>query len=173
MNGVVVWFTGLPSSGKTTLAKQFRAALSQRAIPCCLLDGDEVRGALVPSPGYGDAERSAFYATLANLAALLAGQNLIVLVPATANRRTYRETARAAAPRFIEVYVDTPLEECRQRDDKGLYAKASSGDVASLPGSGGDYEPPEAADVVAHGGKDPNAISALLSLVSAAKDTGV
>jgi adenylylsulfate kinase len=143
MSGAVVWLTGLPSSGKSTLARALAEVLRRSAAPVTVLDGDEVRAALVPPPGYGEAGRDPFYATLAGLAALLARQGHVVLVPATAHRRAFRDRARALAPRFVEVFLDTPLGECRRRDAKGLYARGE----ALLPGGGVDYERPERAEV--------------------------
>lgn len=165
MSGTVVWLTGLPRSGKSTLAKAARAGLLAAGRPTLLLDGDAVRAALVPPPGYDEAGREAFYATLARLAALCASQGLIVLVPATAHRRAFREAARALAPRFLEVFVDTPVETCRARDRRALYAGAAS---AQLPGAGVAYEPPLAPDLVAHGGDDPDALAALLARLTSA-----
>ena len=138
--GAVVWFTGLPSSGKSTLARAVAAA----APGAVVLDGDDVRQWLVPSPGYTDAERAAFYETLANTAAGLARQGHLVLVPATAHRQASRAHARAVAPRFLEVFIDTPLPVCAARDAKGLYARRQAG----LPGFDVAYEAPVAADVV-------------------------
>ncbi|MEW5740263.1 MAG: adenylyl-sulfate kinase [Myxococcota bacterium] len=146
MSGVVVWFTGLPSSGKTTLAR----AVAARVPGAVLLDGDEVRAAMRPAPGYDEASRAAFYETLARWAALLAQQGHVVLVAATAHRRAFRRLAREVAPRFVEVFVDTPPEECRRRDAKGLYASGQ----AQVPGAGVVYEVPEAAEVVVHPGDD-------------------
>ena len=117
MSGVVVWFTGLPSSGKTTLAGRVARALAAAGRAHCVLDGDAVRAALVPPPGYDAASRAAFYATLARLAALLARQGLVVLVPATAHRRAFRDDARALAPRFVEVFVSTDVDTCRAATD--------------------------------------------------------
>lgn len=168
--GAVVWFTGLPSSGKSTLAQWVRKELALGAVPCCVLDGDEVRAALVPTPTYDQGDRSAFYATLANLAALLARQGLVVLVPATANRRAYREHARKAAPRFVEVYVSTPPEECSRRDTKGLYAKASAGTLAHLPGVGSEYEPPLTPEVVAPHGAEEAAVRHVLRAIERAEE---
>ncbi len=165
-SGSVVWLTGRPSSGKSTLGRRVLAELRARAQPACLLDGDAVRKAMMPPPGYDDAAREAFYTTLANLAALLAGQGLVVLVPATAHRQSYRDRARGVAPRFIEVYVDTAPEEAARRDSKGLYAAASRRQVRDLPGADVAYEPPELADVRASGGKDSAAIERILALVS-------
>ncbi len=140
MNGVVVWFTGPPSSGKSTCAVRVAAELDRPV----LLDGDAVRAALRPALGFTEEERDAFYETLARLAALLAQQGFVVLVAATAHRRFFRQRARALAPRFLEVFVDTPLETCRRRDAKGLYARSATG----LPGGDVTYERPVAPEVV-------------------------
>lgn len=136
--GVVVWFTGFPASGKSTLARSVAEKLTALGRPVCVLDGDEVRATLRPSYGYDEQSRADFYESLAGLASLLARQGLCVLVPATANKRSYRDNARALAPRFLEVFVDTPLAECQRRDPKGLYHSAPS----TLPGTGAAYEPP-------------------------------
>ncbi|HEU4532908.1 MAG TPA: adenylyl-sulfate kinase, partial [Polyangiaceae bacterium] len=122
--GVVVWVTGLPASGKSTFGRALVEALKAEGRAACLLDGDEVRAALEPKPGYDDAGRDAFYGTLASLASLLSHQGLAVVVAATAHRRAYRERCREIAPAFVEVFVDVPLGECRRRDDKGLYEGA-------------------------------------------------
>jgi adenylylsulfate kinase-like enzyme len=134
--GVVVWFTGLPSSGKTSLARRTASALAPRA--CVVLDGDELRECLVPTPGYDEAARANFYETLARLAATLARQGQVVLVAATAHRRAFRDRARALSPRLIEVFVDTPLMECARRDAKGLYASGAT----HLPGLHEAFEAP-------------------------------
>ena len=167
--GVVVWFTGLPSSGKSTLAERVRAALASGGRTAVRLDGDEVRQALVPTPGHWPSERDAFYETLARLAALLARQGVVTLVAATAHRRAHRERARALAPRFLEVYVTTPREECERRDAKGLYALARAGKAPLLPGVGVEYEPPAAPDVVAAGGEDAAALAEVVRRVGDAR----
>lgn len=154
MSGVVVWFTGLPSAGKSTLARAVADRLLEGGLRAVLLDGDEVRGALRPPPGYDDEARDAFYETLARLASLLAAQGHAVLVPATANRRSFRDRGRALCPRFLEVFVDTPAGECVRRDAKGLYAKAAAGGVAGLPGAGAAYEAPERPDFTARAASD-------------------
>lgn len=168
MSGTVAWFTGLPASGKSTLARHVREALRERGrVDCVLLDGDEVRATLVPPAGYDEAGRAAFYETLARLAALLAGQGLQVLVAATAHRRQFRERARALAPRFLEVHVRTSVEECRRRDPKGLYGSVAGGAVRALPGAGAEYEPPLAPDVVAEGGEDAEAVRRVVEALRA------
>jgi adenylylsulfate kinase len=168
MSGVVVWFTGLPSAGKTTLARDVQRSLSERGVLSCLLDSDELRAVLAPTLGYSDGARTEFYRALAGLAALLARQGLVVLVAATAHRREYRAKARALAPRFVEVWVTTSLDECQKRDDKGLYAAASL-EPGSLPGVDIPYEAPEQAEVSASGGHDTWALEQILAL--AAPDT--
>jgi adenylylsulfate kinase len=162
VKGSVVWFTGLPGSGKTTLANRVRAVLRERGVQCSVLDSDEVRDAIVPRPDYSEAGRDGFYATLANLAVMLAEQDVVVLVAATAHRRAFRDRARAAAESFVEIYVDTPVEVCQQRDFKGLYAAKPE----TLPGVGVDYEPPISADVTAHGGNDEQAVERIVALAS-------
>lgn len=163
--GAVVWLTGLPGSGKTTLAAAIARRLREQRVAVAVLDGDEVRGVMVPPPGHDEAARDAFYRSLAGLAAVLAHQGLVVLVPATAHRRSWRAHARAHAPRFVEVYVDTTVDECRRRDPKGLYARAGAGALPDLPGVGVAYEAPERPDVVAHGGGDARTVDAVVALL--------
>jgi adenylylsulfate kinase len=175
--GPIVWFTGLPSSGKSTLAVAVADAARARGQACVVLDGDAVRDALRPTPGYDDAARDAFYETLSRLAALIAGQGTTVLVPATANRRAFRERARGLAPgAFVEVYVDTDLALCRQRDAKGLYAKAAhakttdaqAGSAGTLPGVGASYEAPLSPELVVKPG-DADAIERVLRAIEASR----
>ncbi|HVK64267.1 MAG TPA: adenylyl-sulfate kinase [Polyangium sp.] len=164
MNGAVVWITGLPSAGKSTLADRVFRRFVEEHRPSILLDGDAVRAAMRPPPGYGEEARAHFYETLANLAAMLARQGHVVLVPATAHLRVFREKARAVAPRFFEVYVRATPERCAERDAKGLYAAAREGKVSGLPGFDLPYEPPEAPDVVALGGYDEEALVKIVRL---------
>jgi adenylylsulfate kinase len=156
----VVWITGLPSSGKSTLAARVQRHLAGAVV----LDGDEVREA-IEMHGYDRAARDSFYRVLARLAALVARQGVIAIVAATSPSPVHRAFAREVAPRFIEVFVDTPLAECTDRDTKGLYAAARSGDVANLPGDGAAYEHPTSPNVIAHGGEDEGAVAMILELV--------
>ncbi len=168
MSGAVVWVTGLPSAGKSTLARRVQARLRSRGVASAVLDGDEVRRSLVPGPGHLPAERDAFYETLARLAALLARQGLVVLVAATAHRQAHRDRGRELAPRFLEVWVRTPPEECQRRDAKGLYALHRQGKAPLLPGPGVPYERPLAAEVIAEDGQDDRAAEAIESRLIAA-----
>jgi adenylylsulfate kinase len=162
MTGAIVWFTGLPSSGKSRLARRVQARLVRDRSACCTLDGDRVRGLLHPQPGYTDAERDAFYLTLGGLALELAQQGLIVLVPATANRKEYRDRVRVRAPRFIEVWMTATLDDCRFRDAKRLYAQFADGQLHGVPGEDTIYEAPDFAEITADGGDDD---AALLQIV--------
>ena len=153
MSGLVVWLTGKPSSGKSTLARRLWAELRVDRAVVCLLDGDEIRAALVPPHGYDPASRDDFYQTLGNLAALIARQGLIVLVAATAHRRVHRERARAAAPDFIEVYVRATQTELEARDAKGLYAAVREGRLKGVPGADVEYEEPVQPELTSEGGE--------------------
>jgi adenylylsulfate kinase len=157
--GPLIWFTGLPSSGKTTLAR----AVQKRLDGALLLDGDEVRAALCPTPGYTPEERDHFYRTLTHLALILCRQNATVLVAATAAERQFRDRARQAAERFIEVYVDTPQEVCEARDSKGLYARVRRGELPDFPDPA-HYQPPDKPELVAHG---LDAVDAIVKMVRA------
>jgi adenylylsulfate kinase len=164
VNGAVVWLTGLPGSGKSTLARTLAEALRARGVETAVLDGDELRIALGES-GHDAAARDAFYTRLAGLAARTAQRGTVAVVAATANRRAHREAARAAAPRFIEVHVATPLSECETRDPKGLYAAARTGRAPTMPGIGVPYEPPLSPEVVANGGLDNAAVVRVLAML--------
>ncbi len=165
--GLVAWLTGLPSSGKSTLAWAAAEQLRVVGTAVAVLDGDDVRASLVPTPGYDEPARAAFYATLARLAALLSRQGLVVLVPATANRAAFRAEARALAPRYLEVFVDVPPEVCAARDAKGLYAAAARGEASAMPGRGAAYERPTAPDLVVRG--DPEDARRLVEACLAAR----
>lgn len=159
--GTVVWLTGLPASGKSTLA--LRLARHLRARHPVILDSDAVRAAIASELGYGPASRARFYAQLARLAALLASQGHLVLVAATAHRRAFRALARRLAPRFVEVFVEANAADCSARDVKGLYRRAP----AALPGAGTAYEPPAHPDVIVHGGRDPEAVRRVVAALRA------
>lgn len=140
--GFVVWLTGMPASGKTTLARALQTRLAAQGIPAILLDSDHLRGILTPNPTYTPTERDWFYAALGQLAAWLAQEGVNVLIAATANRRAYRDQARQQIPRFAELYVRCSLATCQARDPKGIYARAQAAAQDAVPGLGAIYEPP-------------------------------
>ena len=148
MKTFALWLTGLPASGKSAIARQLAAQLHALGVECALLESDVMRKQLTPFASYDEAERDFFYAALLDFALSLVARGRPVIFDATANRRRYRDAARAAIGRFVEAYVDTPLEVCAARDPKGLYRDNA---IASLPGVRAPYEPPLAPEVVLHG----------------------
>lgn len=146
--GAVVWFTGLPAAGKTTLAAAVKAVLMARGNRVEILDGDEVRRILGDIRGFSREERDANVRRLGWAAGLLARNGVLALVSAVSPYRKSREEARGFAPVFIEVYVRCPVEVCSRRDPKGLYAKAAAGQLKGMTGIDDPYEPPTAAEVV-------------------------
>ena len=159
---MIVWLTGRPASGKTTLAHRV-GELTEK--PCVILDSDEVRDAL-GMHGYTPVDRDAFYRVLGDLALLLERQGIVVLVAATGALRSYRDSLRANAAHFVEVHVDVPVSECEARDPKRLYAMARSGNAPELPGIGASYEPPTSPEITARGGFDDDAARGIATLIA-------
>lgn len=147
-HGWTIWLTGLPASGKTTIARALQQKLRQRGTNAVLLDSDEVRRVVTPHPSYTPEERDFFYGALVGLAQVLTVQNFNVIIAATGNRRAYRDDARTRLTRFIQVWVQCPLDVCRARDPKGLYAQSDMQKSMNLPGAGAIYEPPQSPDVI-------------------------
>lgn len=161
MTGAIVWFTGLPSSGKSTLARRVQRRLARLGRVSLVLDGDELREVL-GAASYGPEERERFYRSLAELAGLIARQGVVALVAATAPHRRDRDRARHIIEGgFVEVWVSTQVEDCEARDPKGLYARAHRDPANQLPGVGVTYEPPLDPEVIAEGGYDDAAAAAI------------
>ena len=155
-----VWLTGLPASGKSTVARALAAELGGKGIRAAVLESDAVRREITPDASFGEAEREAFYATLAYLARVLVLHGVPVIVDATANRRAYRDRARAAIPRFLEAHVRCPLAVCQARDPKGIYRRGAEGTAQNVPGVSAPYEPPLMPEVVVDGETDDPAVAA-------------
>jgi len=166
-----VWLTGLPASGKSTVARALAAELSGKGIRAAILESDAVRREITPNANYYDAERDAFYATVAFLARVLVMHGVPVIVDATANRRTYRDRARAAIPRFVEAHIRCPLAVCQARDPKGIYRGGAEGTTKNVPGVSAPYEPPLLPEVVVDGERDDPAVAAH-RIVSALEEKG-
>jgi adenylylsulfate kinase len=152
-----VWITGLPASGKSTLARALKAELAARGAVVAVLESDALRQVATDHPQYGDQERDAFYRLMAYIGALLTEHGVHVIFDATANLRRYRDRARQQIPRFLEVYVECPLEICIARDPKGIYRQAREGAATSVPGLQAAYEPPQAPEVVVREHETPQA----------------
>jgi adenylylsulfate kinase len=140
--GFAVWITGLPGSGKSTITRELVALLAAGGVRPVVLESDVLRTVLTPEPTYRDDERNRFYQQLAELGRILVDQGLPVVLDATANRRDYRDHARSRISRFIEVHVKCPLDVCKARDPKGIYAAAGRGEAANVPGVQAAYEEP-------------------------------
>ena len=153
--GCTVWFTGLPCSGKTTIARQVEDELKRRGMEVERLDGDELRAHFSAGMGFSRQDRSAHVRRVAYVCHLLVKHGVTVLAALVSPYREDRDYARqlltsgaGGTGRFIEVFVDCPLDVCMQRDVKGLYQQAVRGDVQQFTGISDPYEPPLAPDVV-------------------------
>ena len=149
-----LWITGLPASGKSTLAAALKSQLAERGVDVAVLESDSLRKILTPHPRYDEAERDAFYGQMAYIGALLVEHGVPVIFDATANLRIYRSRAREQISRFLEIYVDSPVSVCVARDPKGLYRQAQAGGTVTVPGIQAAYEPPEAPDLIVHGDRE-------------------
>jgi adenylylsulfate kinase len=156
IQGFAVWITGLPASGKSTLASALKAQLASRGVDVAVLESDVLREVFAGSQRYSEEGRDAFYRQIVFVGTLLADHGVPVIFDATGNRRAYRNWARSAISRFIEVHLDVPLEVCMARDPKGIYRRGASGSAANVPGLQDPYEAPETPDVVVRG-ENPDA----------------
>ena len=143
-----VWLTGLPSSGKSTLASLLQARIRARGFPVMVLDGDEVRTWLTAGLGFSREDRDENIRRIAHLALFQNRASVITITAAISPYRGARERARELIGRFLEVYVDCPLAVCEERDVKGLYKKARRGEVQHFTGVSDPYESPVTSDVV-------------------------
>lgn len=149
--GAVVWLTGLSGSGKSSVAVEVERLLVTRGRPSVVLDGDNLRHGLNADLGFSEDDRRENIRRVGEVAALLAGAGVVALVPLISPYRSARQAARSVAEghgvRFVEVFVDTPIEECERRDPKGLYARARSGQLTGLTGVDDPYEAPESPEL--------------------------
>jgi bifunctional enzyme CysN/CysC len=147
-----VWFTGLSGSGKSTLSSLLEKRLHAEGRHTYVLDGDNVRHGLSRDLGFTEADRVENIRRVAEVAKLMVDAGLIVLVsfisPFTSERRMARSLFEEGE--FVEVFVDSPLDECERRDAKGLYAKARRGELKNFTGIDSPYEPPQAPEVHLH-----------------------
>lgn len=147
MKTTALWVTGLPASGKTTLARRLVDGLVARGLRATLVDSDEVRGHITPEPTYRDIERQVVYRSMAYLARRLSAEGIVPVVAATAHRREFRDWARVICPGVEFVFADCDVGRCRARDPKGLYARADRDPANRLPGVGADFETPDDAEI--------------------------
>jgi adenylylsulfate kinase len=142
-HGFCVWLTGLPSAGKTTIARALAPKLRARGRNVELLDGDEIRQGLSADLGFDRESREKHAGRVTHVAKVLARNGVISVVALISPYRTSRARARNEIGKFVEVYVTTPVEECERRDVKGLYRQAREGKIRDMTGVSDPYEPPE------------------------------
>jgi len=147
---VLIWFTGLSGSGKSTLAVQLEALLHAKGFKTYLLDGDNIRSGLNKDLSFSDADRVENIRRIAEVSSLMLDAGTIVLSAFISPFRIDREHVKqiVGIESYIEVFVDTPLEVCEQRDVKGLYKKARAGEVKNFTGIDSPYERPDNPDVI-------------------------
>ncbi|HEX5581694.1 MAG TPA: adenylyl-sulfate kinase, partial [Gemmatimonadaceae bacterium] len=152
---VVLWFTGLSGSGKSTIARALERALFEAGCRTMLLDGDQLRHGLCADLGFSDADRRENIRRVGEVARLFFEQGSIVLCTFVSPFRADRDRVRSLLPesRFVEIHVDADLETCMARDPKGLYARALRGEVAQFTGVSSPYEAPEAPELVLRSGE--------------------
>ena len=146
MRTVVLWFTGLSGSGKSTVSKWVAASLRARGLRVEELDGDSIRD-IFPNTGFSREERDTHIRRVGYLASRLEQNGVFVVASFVSPYRDSRAFVRNLCRNFVEVHVATPLDECERRDVKGLYAKARRGEIRNFTGIDDPYEPPVAPDL--------------------------
>ena len=150
-SGATVWFTGLPGAGKTTIATAVEARLIDAGRSAYRLDGDNLRHGLCSDLGFSKSDRETNVGRVGEMARLFADAGTVALVALVSPYTDCREKVRARHERdglkFLEVFVNTPSEECVRRDPKGLYARARDGKLSGMTGVDDPYEAPRAAEI--------------------------
>ncbi len=147
---ITVWLTGLPSAGKSTLARALSESLARRDLDHQILDGDEMREYLTAGLGFSRQDRDTNVRRIGYVASLLSRHGILTICPVISPYQDARDEIRALHDpgRFFEVYVSTPIAECERRDVKGLYARARLGELSNMTGIDDPYEPPRNPDLV-------------------------
>lgn len=153
----ILWLTGLPAAGKTTLAREIARRLETLSVRAFVLDGDELRLGLNSDLGFSHAARNESVRRAGHAAKLLLDSGTIAIVALISPFREHRWQIRelAGRGRFVEVFVDAPLDVCERRDPKGLYASARAGDIHEVTGIDSPYEPPENPDIRLRSAESP------------------
>lgn len=157
-----LWITGLPASGKSVITASLVEKLNRRTVFPAVLESDRMRRILTPDATYDEPERDRFYKQLVDIGDVLLRSGVPVIFDATGNRRAYRERARSSFSRFVEVYVNSPLQVCESRDPKGIYAAARAGTSKTVPGVQSLYEPPVRPEIVVDGTQPPGSNAELI-----------
>ena len=170
--GATVWLTGLPAAGKTTIALAVQEAIHRSGRLAGVIDGDELRKGLCSDLGFTPEDRTENVRRAAAMAAYLSKQGIVTLVALISPMRHQRSSARAlhdtnGVP-FVEIWVSTPIEICRQRDPKGLYDRYRQGNLHGLTGIDDPYEPPESPDLIIPTDKIPleESVDSIITLLA-------
>jgi len=159
VRGATIWLTGLPGAGKSTIGEELERRLIAAGRPAYLLDGENLRHGLSADLGFSDDDRREHARRAANVASILADTGNVAIValvsPMAADRAYARELHEQADLRFVEAWVDTPLEECERRDPAGLYRRAWAGELTGFTGVDAPYEQPDRPDVRLRGADEP------------------
>ena len=161
-HGIVVWFTGLPSSGKSTVANVLDGKLHERGCHSFVLDGDNIRHGLNKNLGFSPEDREENIRRIGEVAKLFADAGMIAITAFISPYRKDRDGNRALLKpgEFVEIFMDTPIDVCEVRDPKGMYKKARAGQVKEFTGVSAPYEPPAKPEIVLHGDlKDPEQLA--------------
>lgn len=147
--GVMIWFTGLSGSGKSTVAMGVERELHKQGILCRILDGDNIRAGINNNLGFSEEDRKENIRRIAEIGKLFVDTGIVTLACFVSPTRDIRQLAREIVgdEDFKEVFVSTPIEECERRDVKGLYARARKGEVKNFTGISAPFEAPERADL--------------------------
>jgi len=148
MKGFILWFTGLSGSGKSTLARKVEEVLLERGMNVEVLDGDEVRENLSKGLGFSKEDRDTNIRRIGYVAKLLSRNGAVAITAAISPYKAIRDEVRASVKRFVEVYVECPIDVLTERDVKGLYKKAIAGEIKNFTGISDPYEAPEKPEVV-------------------------
>ena len=171
---LVIWFTGLSASGKSTIAGALEQILTRQGYHTYLLDGDNVRHGLCKDLGFSDEDRKENIRRVGEVAKLGVDAGLIILAAFISPFRSDRRIVRDILPegQFVEVFVDAPLELCKQRDPKGLYQKAERGEIKQFTGIDSPYEIPQSPEVTLNAG-DLSVAASVNLLLSYLNSSGV
>ena len=148
MKTPVIWLTGIPGSGKTTLALELQKHYEKKGSPIEILDGDEIRKTLSKDLGFSPEDRKEHNRRVIFVAKILAKNGVTTIIPLISPYRETRANARKEIPNFVEVWVKASVDECKKRDPKGLYKKAMAGEIKNLTGLQAPYEEPQNPELI-------------------------
>jgi len=159
MKGFTLWLTGLPCSGKTTLAKAVEETLLERGLPVEVFDGDDIRTNLNKGLGFSREDRDTNIRRVGYVCDLLTRNGVVSIAAVISPYQAIRDEVRQAIGRFVEVFVDAPIEKLIERDVKGMYKKAIAGEIKNFTGIDDPYETPEKPEVHLHTDKESVEVS--------------